>query len=152
MFTVNSMHTFLSDSIFPLPFALNVEKVSHLEQLWKNYAPSKVIVSFGNFSLGRLPTKENLFKRGIFSVTQNLDCHGAHRSSNQRAIYLEFVPLLVRFGTKFSSGLGLLEPFFGGSSGSFCIDENVLLDGGARERFKGVTIGVARNVVAYLES
>jgi hypothetical protein len=102
--------------------------------------------------LGRLPTKENLFKRGIFSVTQNLDCHGAHRSSNQRAIYLEFVPLLVRFGTKFSSGLGLLEPFFGGSSVSFCINENVLLDGWARERFKGVTIGVARNVVAYLES
>jgi hypothetical protein len=61
---------------------------------------------------------------------------------------LEFVPLLVRFGTKFSSGLD----FFAGSSRSFCVDENVLFDGEARERFKGVAIGVTRNVVAYLES
>jgi hypothetical protein len=54
----------------------------------------------------------------------------------------------VRFGTKFSSGLD----FFAGSSRSFCVDENVLFDGEARERFKGVAIGVTRNVVAYLES
>jgi hypothetical protein len=33
IFTVNSMYTFLSDSISPPPFALNVEKLSLLEQL-----------------------------------------------------------------------------------------------------------------------
>jgi hypothetical protein len=42
--------------------------------------------------------------------------------------------------------------FFSGSSGSFCVDGNILFDGGAREKFKGVAIDVTRNVVAYLES
>jgi hypothetical protein len=44
MVTVNSMYTFLSDLISLPPFASNVEKLSHLEQLWISYAPSKVLV------------------------------------------------------------------------------------------------------------
>jgi hypothetical protein len=73
-FTVNSIYSFLSNSISPPPVALVVEKLLLLEYLWKSYVPYKVIVFTCQLLLGRLPTKGNLFKRRIFYETQQRDC------------------------------------------------------------------------------
>jgi hypothetical protein len=64
MFSVSSLYRYLSGIIIP-PISLDPGLVRELSYLWKSLAPSKVIVFSWQLLLGRLPTKENLAKRGV---------------------------------------------------------------------------------------
>jgi hypothetical protein len=64
MFSVRSLYCFLAGIIIP-PISLDPDRVRDLGCLWKSLAPSKVIVFSWQLLLGRLPTLDNLEKRGV---------------------------------------------------------------------------------------
>jgi hypothetical protein len=64
MFSVRSLYCYLAGIIIP-PISLDPDRVRDLGCLWKNLAPSKVIVFSWQLLFGRLPTLDNLAKRGV---------------------------------------------------------------------------------------
>ncbi|GAU29855.1 hypothetical protein TSUD_379450 [Trifolium subterraneum] len=72
-FSVSSLYCFLSGSILP-PISLNPDFVRDLGFLWKSWAPSKVVVFSWQLLRRRLPTRENLGKRGICDNGTDSNC------------------------------------------------------------------------------
>ncbi|GAU38174.1 hypothetical protein TSUD_264000 [Trifolium subterraneum] len=84
LFSVRALYCYLAGIIVP-PIVLDLELVTDLGFVWKSFAPSKVIVFSWQLLLRRLPTKKNLFKRGILSddskkicvlCPMNIECEG----------------------------------------------------------------------------
>jgi hypothetical protein len=64
LFSVSALYMYLYNKFFP-PSRVGLNSVNTIAKVWDSWAPNKVVVFSWQALLGRLPTKENLVKRGI---------------------------------------------------------------------------------------
>ncbi|GAU47706.1 hypothetical protein TSUD_177110 [Trifolium subterraneum] len=64
LFSVSAFYMYLYNKFLP-PSRVGLNSVNTIAKVWDSWAPNKVVVFSWQALLGRLPTKENLVKRGI---------------------------------------------------------------------------------------
>ncbi|GAU50748.1 hypothetical protein TSUD_191120 [Trifolium subterraneum] len=73
MFTVKSAYLLLG-TVFDPCSVFNAYELSVLNSIWRSPAPSKVLAFSWKLLWNRIPTKDNLARRGITGVGGSLDC------------------------------------------------------------------------------
>ena len=72
-YSVKSAYTFLSKSL-QVPGAPDGETLQAVSQVWKSWAPSKVVISSWQLILDRILTRQNLVRRDVLLPDGGLEC------------------------------------------------------------------------------
>jgi hypothetical protein len=75
-----------------------------LSKIWESSAPSKIVVFSWHLFHNRLPTKDNLLRRGVLDQEVVVIVFGVILLRSRQSIYLPIVGLPIGCGTRFSNG------------------------------------------------